>query len=323
MAASSRSQTGVKRSSGKSFARVAPAVLPASETDALEAAVGDQVPAVNPNSLLVGQQIRTLANLSEALDRKCMELLEELSTCRETVIASETALADALRELADHRGNSERKLAELSGLRNREQAEAARIRATLERDLASVREALDYVNHAGANVRSDSPKWPRPEGHAHASWLVPLLDGVLASGEVRIQHDTLGALAQYGAAGMVDSVEGTQEAPVCNGWLLSRSDIAADPLIFLIDDNGILGWTTGNRERQDVNMAFKNTKPRPGFELRLSRVPVGWLRAIVAISEAAAATAVFFESASRAVPPDLFSVAPGLKFIDPVYDSVS
>jgi hypothetical protein len=301
MAASSRSRTGTKPSSGKLAARGAPSVLPASVTDA----VANQARASSPNSLLVEQQIRTLADLCDALDRKSMELLSELSTCREAVIASDTALAVALQEFADYRGTAEQKLSVLSELRDQELAEAARIRTTLERDLAFVREAGERTDRAIASARDHRQDWRRPEGQAQASRLMPLLDAVLAAGEIRTLHDTLGALAQYGAAGMVDSVEGTHDAPFCNGWLLSRSDVESDPLVFLMDDNGLLGWTEGNRERLDVNIAFKNTKPRPGFKALLSRAPVGRIRAIVAISEQDE-TVVFFESANRVVPPDLF-----------------
>jgi hypothetical protein len=285
MAVASKGRARAKPGSGSSAARTTPPVPPA-PTDPPPVAKAPVAEAMVPSALLVEQQIRTLADLCEALDRKCMELLTELSACHD---------------------ESARRFAALSELRERELTEAARTRATLEHDLAAIREALDRSNRAAAAAVGDAQDWRRPEGHDRAARLLPMLNTVLAEGELSTLHDTLDALGQYGAAGMVDSVGGTPDSPFCNGWLLSRSDVDAEPLIFLMDDDGILGWTEGNRERLDVNMAFENTKPRPGFKALLSRVPIGRVRAIIAITENDTATAVFFEAASRGVPPDLFS----------------
>jgi hypothetical protein len=306
MAVESKGRTRAKPSSGSSAASTTPPVQPA-PTDPPPVAKAPVAKAMVPSALLVEQQIRTLADLCEALDRKCMELLTELSTCHDAEMASRGAASDAMLEFANYRNESERRFAALSELRERELTEAARTRATLERDLAAVREALDRSNRAAAAAVGDTQDWRRPEGHARAARLLPMLNTVLAEGELSTLHDTLDALGQYGAAGMVDSVGGTLDSPFCNGWLLSRSDMDAEPLIFLVDDDGMLGWTEGNRERLDVNMAFENTKPRPGFKAALSRVPIGRVRAIIAIAENDTATAVFFEAASRGVPPDLFS----------------
>ena len=103
-------------------------------------------------------------------------------------------------------------------------------------------------------------------------------------------------------AGTIDAIEGTREAPVCRGWLLSRADLQAQPLMFLMDDVGLLDWTEASSERPDVNAAHRNTKLRPGFEAQLSRAPIGQLRGIVAVKEAGSDEAVFFEATTFIVP---------------------
>ena len=263
------------------------------------AALDRQAKRVGPGAALVDAQVRTLADLCEAMDLKCLDLLGDLAAAR-------NAQTTAERQLADFRQTSEQELLDIRETHEKELAEAHRTQAMHERELASLRLVLERANRPGIG-RGDRLNRHRPNGEAQAARLLPMLETTLAAGAIKTLHDTHGALAQFGAAGMVDAVEGTREAPVCHGWLLSRSDLEAEPLMFLMDDSGLLGWTEANRDRPDVNAAFQNTKPRPGFRAQLSRVPVGRLRGIVAVVELGDGAAAFFEASCQVIPEDLFS----------------
>lgn len=266
------------------------------EPPIFELAVGE--PAItaapaSPAAMLVAAQVKTLADLCSALDRKCLDLLEELAAAR-------SAPAVTAQELADLRVAHAQELAYVRETHEREQAETRRNQAMLERELAALRLVLDRTSRPGTGRANR-----QQQNGEHAARLLPLLEASLAAKTVLVVHDIPGALVRFRVAGMIDTVDGTRDAPTCHGWLLSRSDLPAEPLMFLMDDVGLLGWTDANQERQDVNAVFPNTKPRPGFKAPLSRVPVGRLRAIVAVADDSN-NAVFFEASSKAVPKNLF-----------------
>ena len=252
----------------------------------------------DPGAALVDAQIRTLADLCAALDSKCLDLLEDVAAARNAHAATE-------RELAELRQARQGLLADLRETHERELAEARRTQAMLERELSALRLVLERTNRPSLSG-ADKPNRQRPNGEADAARLLRLLEASLAAGSVLPVPSTADALARFGAAGMVDAIEGTRDQPTCRGWLVSRRDLEAEPLIFLLDDTGMLGWTDANRERLDVNNAHPNTKPRPGFLAPLPRPPVGRLRGIVAIDQADSAAPIFFEASGKAIPEGLF-----------------
>lgn len=180
----------------------------------------------------------------------------------------------------------------------------------LERELAALRLVLERANRPGNGRADRAGRQANAEANtgasaeAHAARLLPLLEARLADGAVLAVYETADALARFGAAGMVDAVEGTRQGPTCHGWLLSRAGLEAEPLMFLMDDVGLLGWTEASRDRPDVNAAFPGTRPRPGFAAPLSRAPVGRLRGIVAVDQDSAGPA-FFEASNPATPQGL------------------
>lgn len=301
--AAGRKPGAAARSAGATKAPVgkpADAAIPAEtiETGPAVAVGGIAASAAGPGGGLVDAQVRTLAELCEALDRKCLDLLEDVAAARNAHAASE-------RELAELRETRARELDELTEMHDRELAEARRTHAMLEKELAALRSQLERAARAGT-ARGERMTRLQPSGQPDAARLQGLLESRLAGGTIAALEHTTEALARFGAAGMVNSVGGTRAAPTCQGWLLSRADLDAEPLLFLLDDAGLLGWTDANRERLDVNRAFPNTKPRPGYIASLSRAPVGRLRGIVAMDQDGG-EAAFFEVASVAVPEGLFS----------------
>ena len=251
----------------------------------------------DPAAQLVGMQMRTLADLCEALDKKCLELVEEVAAARAAASVSEPAIAKLNQTLAEERG--------FRAKLERELATAQRQQVAIEHELADLRLVHERSNRPGSVSRSSFPL-PALANGEHAARILPLLEASLASGKITAVHDANRALARFRTAGMIDSIEGTRDAPFCLGWLLSRFDLQAEPLMFLMDDVGLLGWTEAKTDRQDVNEAYRNTKPRPGFKALLSRVPVGRLRGIVAIKEAGSDDAVFFEAAGKTVPKNAY-----------------
>ncbi len=275
--------------------------------------------AVTPASGLADAQIRTLADLCEALDKKCLELLEQVAAAHEAQAASEPVTAELREAVAQERirrQELERELAEARQGHSQELAEARRAQAALEREIAALRLVMERSSRSGTTVRkppepATAPK-PKPERNGeHAARLLPLLEAGLASGKMTAVHDTVRALTRFRVAGMIDAIEGTREAPVCRGWLLSRTDLQIDPVMFLMDDVGLLGWADASAERPDVTDAYGNTKPLPGFEVPISRVPVGRLRGIVAMAEADSEGGVVFEAARKTVPKGLFEQGRG------------
>lgn len=276
---------------------------------------------LSPAAGLADAQVRSLAELCAALDRKCLELLEDVAAARAAELAAQTAsepvIAKLNEALAEERGlrvARERELADLRRTHQRELADGRRAQSALEREIASLRLVMERSNRpalpmrdGGGEARRDSAAAPAPVNGEHAARLLPLLQTSLASGAIAAEHDTTRALARFRVAAMIDAIEGTPDAPVCLGWVLSRADLQADPVMFLMDDVGLLGWTAASAERPDVNGAHRNTRPRPGFRAPLSRVPVGRLRGIVAIAEADGAAAVFFEAARKAIPAGLLA----------------
>ena len=268
-----------------------------------------------PAAGLAEAQMRTLADLCEALDKKCLELLEDVATARDAQAASEASAKELQEAVEKERSRSqglERELTDVRRGQSRELADARRAQASLEREIAALRLVMERSNRPSAVGRkpaepvaaptpAPSPAQPRANGE-HAARLLPLLQQTLASGAMAAVHDTTRALARFRVAGMIDAIEGTREAPICRGWLLSRTDLNAEPVMFLMDDVGLLGWADANTQRPDVNGAYPNTKPRPGFQASLSRMPVGRLRGLVAIKEADGDGAVFFEAARKAIP---------------------
>ncbi len=297
-------------------------IQPAEEVSAEKVAAAEMAPAavndvrtdaLSPAARLVDAQVRSLAELCEALDRKCLELLEDVAAARAVQGESEPVIAKLNEALAEERGlraAREREFADLRRAHQRELAEGQRARAALEREIASLRLVMERSSRpapAGRDARRESAAASARVSGEHAARLLPLLQKSLASGAIAAEHDTRRALARFRVAAMFDSIEGTADAPVCLGWVLSRSDLQADPVMFLMDDAGLLGWAAANAERPDVNDAHRNTKPRPGFRAPLSRVPVGRLRGIVAVTEADGEAAVFFEAARKAIPAGLLA----------------
>ena len=293
-------------------------VLPVAETSEADVAapvaqlVNGADKAANPAAGLAEAQMRTLADLCEALDKKCLELLDDVAAAREAQATSEAAAAELKEAVAKERSRSQ-------GL-DRELADARRGQAALEREIASLRLGLERSNRPNVAARKPpepaaapkpKPK-PKPDRNGeHAARLLPLLQAGLASGKMTAVHDTVRALTRFRVAGMIDAIEGTHEEPVCRGWLLSRTDLQIDPVMFLMDDVGLLGWADADTERPDVTDAYGNTKPLPGFEVRISRIPVGRVRGIVAMAEAGSEGGVVFEAARKTVPKGLFEPARG------------
>lgn len=285
----------------------------------------------DPAAQLVGMQMRTLADLCAALDKKCLELVEEVAAARAAASVSEPAIATLNQTLAEERGlraKLERELADTRRVHERELGDARQEKPALEREIAAMRLVLERSNRPRAMSRDSAAvsapiaapiaasiaanqvppdaTLARANGE-HAARLLPLLQASLASGDMTAVHDADRALARFRAAATIDSIAGTREAPICLGWVLSRSDLQAEPLMFLMDDVGLLGWTDASLDRPDVSNAYRNTKPRPGFEAALSRMPVGRLRGVVAVHEAGSEGAVFFEAARKVISKSLLS----------------
>ena len=255
-----------------------------------------------PSALLNSNQVTTLNEQIQALGNQCMELLQAVAAERDARAAAESELVElrqaAARDLADLRDLHAQAIADLRASYERELADVRQKRLDIEREAAvSRRPVSGFGEKEGGRLMS---------GAADAVRLLHLLETRLAAGSVLPVRNASEALVEFGAAGMIDAIEGTRDVPACRGWLLSRTDLSVKPLIFLMDDDGLLGWTSANQDRVDVNAAFPNSKPRPGFSVALSRVPVGALRGIVAVDLRDGGGAVFFEAASRALPEILF-----------------
>lgn len=298
-----------RRKTGKSDAAARPArseptpKLPTAPQSLRADPVVDEAPNSGPGAMLRDAQVRTLADMCQALDLKSLELLDQLAAEHQARVVSE-------RELAVLNKSRDQDRVELQALHQRELAEARRAQTMLERELAALRLVLERGQRNGSGDTSSRAERAGRQARLQmqAERLLSRLEARLAKGPAIINaHDTTEALTKFGVAGMLDVVQGTREAPVCDGWLLSRSDMETEPLMFLVDEAGVVGWTGAFNDRPDVNRAFPGTKPRPGFSMQLTRMPGGRLRGIVAVGPASAP--VFFEASSRAIPAETTAAA--------------